>query len=416
MAFSLKNRAGMTTATTGTGTITLGSAIGSGAAINSASWQTFAAAGAANAVSVRYLILDSNGAWEYGPGTYTSSGTTLTRASPLDGTVAGMKSSTGSTLSLTGTAQVFIAAVAEDIPPFVFTQPQGRLTLQAATAVMTTTQIGQTAVYYYPYIGIQLPVYVTAAQATIMADFSAMSIVGTATTNTTKNPAAIGASKVNDWFVWDDAGTLRLGHGVDWTNDTTRATGHHLVSIDGIWRNNNSITNGASANRGTWVGTTRSNASSTLDWQYPTIGAPGVPGFFGVWNEYNRVEVLGIAGDSTASWTYNSVTPRQTRANSAMQVTFVSGAAEDAFYAQNTQSGLSGGAFGITGVGYDSTSAFSGISSYLPSGSVSGSAMGSHGVTAAGVHFFAACEACTSAATSTFYGNPLSGLLFRGRF
>jgi hypothetical protein len=68
----LKNRAGMTTTTMGTGTITLGTALAANAAINSPSWQSFAQAGVVDFNSVRYLILDSNGNWEYGPGTYGS--------------------------------------------------------------------------------------------------------------------------------------------------------------------------------------------------------------------------------------------------------------------------------------------------------------------------------------------------------
>lgn len=103
----LYNRAGVSTTTTGTGTVTLGSAIASGAAINLASWQTFGTAGVNNGETVSYLILDNNGAWEYGTGTYTSSGTTLSRTLGA--------SSTGSLLNLSGSAQVFITARKEDI-------------------------------------------------------------------------------------------------------------------------------------------------------------------------------------------------------------------------------------------------------------------------------------------------------------
>jgi hypothetical protein len=106
----LKNRAGVATATTGAGTVTLGSALAAATAINAASWRTFANAGVANGDTVRYLILDNNGAWETGTGVYTTAGTTLTRTL--------LASSTGSLLSLSGSAQVFIAAVAEDILPF----------------------------------------------------------------------------------------------------------------------------------------------------------------------------------------------------------------------------------------------------------------------------------------------------------
>src|SRR6185369_10415107 len=111
-------------------------------------------------------------------------------------------------------------------------------------------------------------------------------------------PAAIGASKVNDWFVWNDSGTLRLTHSVDWTNDTTRASA--LTMVNGILLNASAITNGPGASRGTYVGTTRSNGSSQLDWIF---GASGVAALFYVWNAYNRVNVDTRNNEGTTSWT-----------------------------------------------------------------------------------------------------------------
>jgi len=97
----LVNRAKMTTATTGTGTITLGSP--------SSGYQSFADAGVINSDVVRYVIEDGT-AWEIGTGTYTASGTTLTRT-------VSESSNADAALNLSGSAVVYVSATAADIPP-----------------------------------------------------------------------------------------------------------------------------------------------------------------------------------------------------------------------------------------------------------------------------------------------------------
>jgi len=98
---TLVNRAKVGTSTTGTGTITLGSA--------ESGYQTFADAGVVDADVVRYVIEDGTN-WEIGTGTYTATGTTLSRT-VLESSNADVA------INLSGSAVVFVGAAAEDLAP-----------------------------------------------------------------------------------------------------------------------------------------------------------------------------------------------------------------------------------------------------------------------------------------------------------
>jgi hypothetical protein len=116
----LYNLARMTTATLGTGTITLGAAV--------PGYLTFAGAGAANGDVVTYGINDGTNS-EIGTGTYTASGTTLTRTviASTNGNAA---------ISLDGAAEVFITPSNQD-----FFAPGTACLFQQSTAPVGWTKV-----------------------------------------------------------------------------------------------------------------------------------------------------------------------------------------------------------------------------------------------------------------------------------
>jgi len=93
MAFVLKDRVKETTTTTGTGTITLAGAV--------SGFQSFAAIGNGNTT---FYVIAGGAEWEVGVGTYTSSGTTLSRDTVLS------SSNSGSLVNFSaGTKDVFVS-------------------------------------------------------------------------------------------------------------------------------------------------------------------------------------------------------------------------------------------------------------------------------------------------------------------
>jgi len=116
---TLVNRAKMATATTGTGTVTLGSA--------ASGYQSFANAGVSDGSTVRYVIEEGNN-WEIGTGVYTSTGTTLTR-NVLE------SSNSGAAITLAGAAEIYITATSEDLSSAIKVSSQ---VISADTTVSAT--------------------------------------------------------------------------------------------------------------------------------------------------------------------------------------------------------------------------------------------------------------------------------------
>lgn len=129
MALVLKDRVKETTTTTGTGTVTLAGAV--------SGFQSFSVIGNGN--TTYYAIVDqTNGTWEVGLGTYTSSGTTLSRDTILESSNAGSAVNFGA-----GSKEVFVTYAAEKAVDVDLSQTLNNKTL--ASPILTTPTLGTPA-------------------------------------------------------------------------------------------------------------------------------------------------------------------------------------------------------------------------------------------------------------------------------
>jgi hypothetical protein len=159
MALVVKDRVQETSTTTGTGTITLAGAV--------TGFQSFSVIGDSNTT---YYAIVGGTQWEVGLGTYTSSGTTLSRDTVL-------ASSTGSKLDLAaGTKNVFV------------TYPAAEAVYQDATNTAYAPQFAASN-------GINLNNNTVASSYTFPTGYSGLS-AGTMTIN---NDVTVTLNDSNEW-------------------------------------------------------------------------------------------------------------------------------------------------------------------------------------------------------------------------
>lgn len=195
---SYKNRVGVASATTGTGTQTLGA--------TESGYQGFAAGDDGKYFDV---VIEDGTAWEVARDClYTHSGTTLSR-----GTLEA--SSTGSALSLTGSQKIYVTETAERISRDAIAlgaiTPGGRLTLESGVPISTTDQAAKTNIYYTP------------AVHNVIVLWDGASWVPIEFTEYTLALGTLTASKNYDVFAYLSSGALALEVLV-WTDGSTRAT------------------------------------------------------------------------------------------------------------------------------------------------------------------------------------------------
>lgn len=300
--------------------------------------------------------------------------------------------------------------------------PQGRLTLTTATPLLTATVSGASTIYYTPHVGRHVPLY----DGTRWKMHDIGGELSQAVSDSTKSPAGVTTNSNYDLFVWVDSGTYRCTRGPAWTSDTARGTGAgttELQMINGTYTNAVTITNGPAANRGTYVGTIRTNGTSTVDFILGGTAAGGTAGSIGIWNAYNRSNWTTESLDSTDSWSYTSTTIRESNNSTAMRTSFVCGVAAShivgAFFNAEQMTTTSAGRCGI---GYDTTTAFTGPIITFPANAnqVLSMPVTLTRLASLGWHYFQALE--RGATGVTFYGDRNSpssdqnGLLCWGEY
>ena len=290
--------------------------------------------------------------------------------------------------------------------------PQGRITTTTATPVLTTTASAQTTVFYTPYMGNIVPIYNgTKFVPTVFTQLSQ------ATADDTKSPAAATTNSNYDLFVWNDSGTVRCTRGPAWATGTSRGTGAgttELVRVAGLLLNANSITNGPNTQRGTYVGTIRTNGSSQVDFILGAVAAGGTACFVGIWNMYNRVLHAGALGETTDSWNVSSASYAAVNGSSTMRVSFIRGLDEDAVdatYSALCQASATGGA--TLAIGLDSSTSFSGITGRIGANIFANPIAIYTNLPGLGFHFLQAVEQ-SNAGTASFRGDNGEPSVYQG--
>jgi hypothetical protein len=316
--------------------------------------------------------------------------------------------------------------------------PQGRLTLQAHTPVMTTNQTAKSTIFYDCYRGGSVPVFDGTRDALLAIPSCEISTVLQAS-----GAGVVNASGVFDVWAVNVSGTLHLcvatnGSGGGWGGDTG---GSNTVRGSGYSALNNFtrpyITNAVALtncyegstqrgtiaiNQATYLGSLWSTAAGQTSFSFGTSGAPPTPACLCLWNYYSRVDASVALTDTRFTWSYNGLTREADGANNAgaYRINALVGVSEQNATVQYSDLAqqLGSGGVGQLGVCFDTTTAFASNSSVgWSQGYTNGagnSATGFFISYATGFHFYSACESTGGSAAQTFSGNFFSQLVYRG--
>ena len=231
----------------------------------------------------------------------------------------------------------------------------------------------QTTIYYSPFTGNQIPIW----------NGSSFTVYTFLELQLALSASAQAASTIYDVCIFNNAGTPTAVFGPAWTDSAagagSRGTGAGTAQLtyqSGLLVNAVQITanNGASSYtipslQCTYVGSVFIDATAG---QVSTYRTWGQSRRWDIWNNYNQQDITLQAGDSTASWLYSTATIRASDGNSANSFTEFTGQALQTINISFSQLGTNNTTVSSSnpsqqiGIGWNSTTVFSGIYGAIP--------------------------------------------------
>lgn len=291
-----------------------------------------------------------------------------------------------------------------------------------------------TTLYYEPVAGNTVPIYNGGRFVNHPITEAQMTLILSATANL--------ADHIYDVCVYSNDGVPAIGTMPGWSTwaagSGARGAAAEITQLGGVWVNasaatvtNNNVGVAVAANRCTIVA---SILVDPINGQVTLHQAPGQSRRWGVWNFYNqqRVSLQVIDTNGGSQWTYNTNTLRVANGNSANVATPFVGlpgtqVTISALMRTNCESGVgitNYGCSAMTGIGWNTTAAFSGVVGYysLSAAAVSSNITGGSNTISVGRYVLAAglgaanawpLEQTTSTSNANMrYGPGASGMLF----
>jgi hypothetical protein len=277
-----------------------------------------------------------NNAWPWGPTVYGQTYGVLigpnVSGSLIDGVTAGGVSSSADIVFQQGTpssSTIVVNSPGASLvlpgPGYGIPNPQGRLTLQTGSPVMTGNVSGASTIYYDCYTGQNVPYF--------NGGTDSLDAIPLCEVNAALNTSTEFINDIFDVWWWHNAGSPVLcvatnGSGKGWSGDggslSSRGTGYTQVSATprGYLTNTNAFNvtsahcfNGTTdyltsapggvipANQLTWLGSFYTNvAGGTSFIPQPASAIGGANAIIGIWNGYNRVPVSAVEQDSATAY------------------------------------------------------------------------------------------------------------------